>query len=212
LEILYIDEIDSTQEYLKDKLKSGELNIPIAVCTNRQTSGQGSRGNKWESGDGNLYFSFALTLSELPDDLRVESASIYFAIIMKSTLSYYGSNLHIKWPNDFYIDDKKIGGIITSKIGESLVCGIGINTKKAPSEYGVLDTVIDNEYILRDFFKLLDKKISWEHCFETIYKDEFEHSKNLTTHIDDEVVSLSDAELNSDGSIEINGKRVYSLR
>ena len=52
-----------------------------------------------------IFFSFAIKIDELPTDLKLESASIYFAYLLKETLYELGSCVWLKWPNDFYIDD-----------------------------------------------------------------------------------------------------------
>ncbi|MEJ2489653.1 MAG: biotin--[acetyl-CoA-carboxylase] ligase, partial [Sulfurovaceae bacterium] len=106
MEILSFDSLDSTQTYLVDALAKGKLQAPIAVIAKEQNSGVGSRDNEWIGSSGNLFFSFALPLKMFPKDLKIESASIYFAYIMKELLSKYSSELYIKWPNDLYKNDK----------------------------------------------------------------------------------------------------------
>ena len=69
MEIFYLDECDSTQLYLKSKIQNEGLNGPILIYTNKQTSGVGSRGNSWIGNDGNLFFSFAISKNDLPNDL-----------------------------------------------------------------------------------------------------------------------------------------------
>lgn len=57
--------------------------------------------------NGNLFFSFVLKRNDLPSDLQIQSASIYFSYILKEVLALEGSKIWLKWPNDFYIDNKK---------------------------------------------------------------------------------------------------------
>ena len=80
--IIYLDEIDSTQSYLKEQLKNKLLFSPVAVVAKRQLAGHGSRGNSWLGEDGNLFLSFAIPKKELPLDLKLESSSIYFSYLM----------------------------------------------------------------------------------------------------------------------------------
>jgi len=61
------------------------------VITDTQTQGVGSRGNRWESLDGNLFVSFCLSLDALPTDLKVESASIYFSYMLKEPQKFGSS-------------------------------------------------------------------------------------------------------------------------
>jgi BirA family biotin operon repressor/biotin-[acetyl-CoA-carboxylase] ligase len=211
LTIFYLDEIDSTQRYLKENLKSGELSSPVAVVAHRQYSGQGSRGNSWIGEGGNLFLSFAFPIKELPQDLKLESSSIYFSYIMKQILQDYGSNIWLKWPNDFYIDDLKLGGTITNIVKDDLVCGIGLNVVSAPEGFSKLDVEISIENILNDYFNYLKNRVPWKHIFSN-YKLEFYKSKNYFAHSGDKRFSLGDASLQDDGSIVSDGQRIFSLR
>ncbi|WP_200762442.1 biotin--[acetyl-CoA-carboxylase] ligase [Nitrosophilus alvini] len=211
MEIVWFDEIDSTQKYLIEKIKSKELSAPIAVAANFQTSGIGSRGNEWKSEKGNLFFSFAYEISSLPDDLPIVSASIYFSYILKEILSVRGSGIWLKWPNDFYIESRKIGGTITTKAAEALICGIGLNTAHAPHGYGKLDIQIEKEDILKNYFSELKKSHSWKQIFSK-YKLEFHRSKKFLVHVQEKKISLENARLCEDGSLEINSQRIYCLR
>ena len=107
MEIIYLDEIDSTQNFLIKKIKEKQVLPPVAVIANIQKNGIGSRGNSWIGEFGNLFLSFALTLDELPKDLPIQSSSIYFSYILKDVLFKKGSKIWLKWPNDFYIKSKK---------------------------------------------------------------------------------------------------------
>ena len=211
MKIIYLDTIDSTQRYLKDLLKSKELTSPVAVVADEQSSGQGSRGNSWIGQKGNLFLSFSIPIKELPDDLRLESSSIYFSYLLKHVLEEHGSKVWLKWPNDFYIDDHKIGGTITNIVKEDLVCGIGLNLLSSPDGFSRLDIDISKENILNGYFNYLKKNIQWKHIFSK-YKLEFYKSKEYFAHSKDIKVSLTNAVLQDDGSIVSDGQRIYSLR
>ena len=127
MEIHWFESLDSTQSYLIDALKAGTFSAPVCVGTDIQTNGRGSRGNSWIGVSGNLFISVAIKREMLPEDLKLESSSIYFAFLMKELIASQGSKLWLKWPNDFYLEEKKIGGVITNLVGETLICGIGIN-------------------------------------------------------------------------------------
>ena len=211
LQIIYLDTINSTQKYLKKKILSNELQAPICISADLQTDGVGSRNNEWISQSGNLFVSFAINIDDLPEDLKLESASIYFSYILKETLQSFGSKVWIKWPNDFYIDDKKIGGTITTVVETTLICGIGLNLLKSPQNYAQLDINIEKKKLLENYFANIEKKVLWKQVFSK-YKLEFYRNQNFFTHSNGKSVSLCDAKLNGDGSLEINGERIYSLR
>ena len=212
MEILSFDILSSTQTYLMDAFKKGSLKAPVAVIAKEQKSGRGSRDNKWISQKGNLFFSFALREEMLPGDLKIESASIYFGYIMKELLNEYASDIYMKWPNDIYKEDKKIGGIITKKIEKNIICGIGINVIRSPDQaYGCLGVGVEPKSIVKKYIKELKKNYSWKEIFMK-YQIEFEKCKNSYVHINNYEKSLSEAQLCDDGSIIINNERVYSLR
>lgn len=211
LTISWLDSIDSTQKYLLEGLKAKTLSAPICIATSQQTAGLGSRGNAWEGLDGNLFFSFACQRDNLPSDLKLESTSIYFTYLLKEVLSQYGSEVWLKWPNDFYLNNKKIGGAITNLVGENVVCGIGLNMKHAPEGFSTLDISISQELLLESYFSLLNNHPSWKQIFSK-YALEFVKSKNYFTHNENKKISLENAILLDDGSIECEGKRMFSLR
>lgn len=211
MKILFFDSLDSTQKHLKKLLVKKELTAPVAVTCRVQTQGIGSRENSWEGFDGNLFVSFALPLKDLPSDLKIESASIYFAYILKETLKEMGSSMWLKWPNDFYIDNLKSGGMITSISGENIICGVGLNLTTAPEGFGILDVKIDKSLLLKKYFINLEKKVLWKQVFSK-YKLEFCRSRSFFTHMKNKKINLNEATLENDGSLSINGERIYSLR
>ncbi len=209
LQILWLDQVDSTQRYLKDALKSGKLQSPVCVATSRQFDGKGSRANQWIGMDGNLFFSFSVTFDMLPQDLKHESASIYFMYLLKEILMMQSSKVWLKWPNDFYVDNKKIAGCITNIQGKSLICGIGLNAVKAPEGSGILDIACDYHDLLVAFMRAIEKKQPWKHVFRN-YKLEFEQNK--TRILLAGTCNMSDAVMMDDGSLMCHGQRIYSQR
>ena len=211
MQILYLDSIGSTQLYLKELVKTKSVELPYAVIAKRQTEGVGSRDNSWNSLDGNLFLSFTVNLKNLPKDLKLESASIYFAYILKTVLNELGSKVWLKWPNDFYIDNKKIGGMITNIVGDSLICGVGINLVSQPNGFNKLDIEVKIDELIKKYFKEIEKNILWKQVFSK-YKLEFYKNKKFSTHNENLRISLETVSLLEDGSIMHNNERIYSLR
>jgi len=211
LEILFLDSVESTHLYLKKYIKRHGYTKPFCVVTQHQTQGIGSRDNDWKGKKGNLFFSFVINQKNLTDDLPIQSTSIYFSFILKELLSEMGSKTWLKWPNDFYISDKKIGGTITNKVNELYYCGIGLNLQLVQEEYGYLDIKIEMMSLLRNYFSIILQKKKWKQIFSK-YLLEFENSKEYKATIQKKKVSLKNAFLNTDGSITIDNKKVFSLR
>ncbi len=211
LTIYSFETLPSTQKWLIEALKAGHLEIPSAVLAKNQTEGIGSRGNRWIGKEGNFFASVALCESMLPDDLPITAASIYFMWNMKKVLQNEGSGVWVKWPNDLYLQSRKIGGCITSKKGSVLIAGIGVNIVDAPRDFGLLDIKIEPEELLDRFVAQVERAPSWKQIFSNFCL-EFEKSKRFSTHIENERVDLSDASLHEDGSITIGNRKVVNLR
>ncbi|ABB44688.1 Biotin--acetyl-CoA-carboxylase ligase [Sulfurimonas denitrificans DSM 1251] len=211
MQILYLECVDSTQKYLKELILKEEVSLPYAVVADVQTDGVGSRDNKWDSIKNNLFLSFAIPFSELPTDLKLESASIYFSYILKETLEELGSKIWLKWPNDLYICEKKIGGMITNIVKDNVVCGVGLNIVESPEGFTKLDIVLKRDFLLERYFINIKKKSLWKQVFSK-YKLEFDKNQNFYTHDKNLIISLGNVTLQDDGSIVINGERIYSRR
>ena len=211
MRIEFADSVPSTQKVLVEGLRNGKIQPPFALVAKEQTQGIGSRNNTWSGLQGTLFFSFCMSETALPSDLRGESASIYFSMIMREVLAARGSKIWLKWPNDFYVDDKKIGGTLTTRVGEIYVCGMGINLKNAPENAGILDIDVSPSVAVGEFCKRLQTAPSWAEIFKK-FESEFEKSREFITHFEGEEVALKNAKLLPDGSLDIGGRRVFSLR
>lgn len=211
MKIIKLEEVDSTHRYIKDYILENSYIEPLCIFTDYQTQGIGSRGNSWLGIKGNIFFSFVVNKSYLPEDLPLQSSSIYFSYILKTVLRDMGSLVWLKWPNDFYMNQKKIGGTITTATKELIYCGIGMNLLSVSEDFGKLDITIDVDELLKNYFFLLEKKILWKEIFSD-FKIEFQHSKKFQTTIDNQKISLENVILNDDGSIQVNNKKVFSLR
>jgi len=192
-------------------LETEQLQAPVTVIALEQNAGIGSRDNAWDGGEGNFFVSIALSLDTLPLDLPLSSASIYFSFIMKKTLEKMGEKVWLKWPNDFYLKEKKVGGTITKKMKNVLVCGMGINLKNSQNGYSSLQSDIRPEILLEKYLDRLLEFPEWKQIFSE-YQIEFELSRRFSVHIENERKSLADALLCDDGSLIIGGKKVYSSR
>lgn len=132
----YISSLSSTNEYIKVNYKNGPEGL--VVIAGEQTKGRGRKGNGWHSPQGEgLYFSILLK-----PEILIEYSS-YITVI--SALALYNIlkddyPVFIKWPNDIYLNNKKIAGILVEsncchdKIKKA-VLGVGCNTniRKFPS-------------------------------------------------------------------------------
>jgi birA, biotin-[acetyl-CoA-carboxylase] ligase region/BirA biotin operon repressor domain len=122
--------IDSTNQYLLDRIH--ELHSGDACVAEYQTAGRGRRGRKWFSPFGaNLYLSMYWRLEQGP--AAAIGLSLVIGIVMAEVLQSLGADkVRVKWPNDLYLNDCKLAGILvelTGKTGDAaqIVIGAGIN-------------------------------------------------------------------------------------
>ncbi|WP_187916322.1 biotin--[acetyl-CoA-carboxylase] ligase [Helicobacter pylori] len=198
------ESLPSTQTYLLEKLKSNELKAPVLVLAKNQSAGIGSRGNIWESAKSALTFSLALNASDLPKDLPMQASALYLGFLFKEVLKELGSQTWLKWPNDLYLGDQKIGGVLVNVYKGMRVCGIGVN--RVSTKWACLDIGISDDLIIEGFLKKIEENLFWGEVLSK-YALEFHRSNSFNFHNDwGEAVSLKDAELLEDGRICIKGK------
>ncbi len=128
--------IDSTNQYLLDRMNT--LQLGDACIAEYQQAGRGRRGRQWFSPFGaNLYMSMYWRLEQGP--ATAMGLSLVIGIVMAETLQQLGAqDVRVKWPNDLYLNDRKLAGILvelTGKTGDAaqIVMGAGINlTMRGP--------------------------------------------------------------------------------
>jgi len=116
--------LDSTQDEARRLAKTAkEWTVIVAES---QWRGRGKPGRVWYSPVGGLYFSVILKpRKNLPDLLPLTklAAQAVISVIKRQT----GLSAQIKFPNDVLLNGKKICGILTEKVGEAVIIGIGLN-------------------------------------------------------------------------------------
>lgn len=122
--------IDSTNQYLLARMN--ELQSGDACIAEYQQAGRGRRGRQWFSPFGaNLYLSMYWRLEQGP--AAAMGLSLVIGIVIAETLQQLGAqDVRVKWPNDLYLQDRKLAGILvelTGKTGDAaqIVMGAGIN-------------------------------------------------------------------------------------
>jgi BirA family biotin operon repressor/biotin-[acetyl-CoA-carboxylase] ligase len=122
--------IDSTNQYLLERIN--ELNSGDSCVAEYQQAGRGRRGRKWFSPFGaNLYLSMFWRLEQGP--AAAIGLSLVIGIMIAEVLHDLGADkVRVKWPNDLYLNDRKLAGILvemTGKTGDAaqIVIGAGLN-------------------------------------------------------------------------------------
>ncbi|MCQ2285960.1 MAG: biotin--[acetyl-CoA-carboxylase] ligase [Bacteroidales bacterium] len=137
--IHYIEVTDSTNRLLTKisnykSLNNSNLEDFFTIYAGTQTSGRGLAQNQWESAPNeNLLCSIHFCPSLIP---RQQFAfNQCFTLAVRQTIKQFVRNVQIKWPNDLYVDDKKIAGILIehtisgNKITRT-IAGLGLNVNQ----------------------------------------------------------------------------------
>lgn len=138
------------------------------VITDCQTAGQGQRGNTWEAEPGmNLTFSFLLKPGFLPINHQFLLTKVVSLSICHTLKDLGMSDCCIKWPNDIYIQSKKICGILIQNTlqGNTIqysIVGIGLNINqinfkepKATSIRLITGTYTELNYVLDKLLSII---------------------------------------------------------
>ncbi len=130
VKVNWLKEIDSTNsEAHRRRHEATDFTVWAAEF---QTAGRGQRGNTWESAAGeNLTFSILFKPSNFLSTRQFELSEVV-ALGVVNYLAEKGIEAKIKWPNDIYVGDKKICGILIENVlsGDTLsvcIAGIGVN-------------------------------------------------------------------------------------
>lgn len=169
MNIINLEETASTNTWLRQHPESAPGTVVNTFC---QSVGRGQRGNSWESEPGkNLTFSILVCPHAIPPARQMAISRATSLAIVRWLDRYLPDNVtaSIKWPNDIYVGDKKICGIliehvISSGRIERTVIGVGININQkrflsdAPNPVS-LSSITGSEYHLPTMLEEVAKEI-----------------------------------------------------
>lgn len=166
-EIITLDSVDSTQNFIKDLAEKGAAEGTLVIAL-EQRAGRGRMGRRWCSPKGGLWFSILLRPPFLPKEIY--KLTLLFGVAVATSLKNYGLNPSLKWPNDVLIDQKKVCGILLEGSIEAdkvnyVIVGVGLNANfpisslpeeirvNSTSLYEVLNKKIDRAELLCEILK-----------------------------------------------------------
>lgn len=167
---IYLTKTDSTNQYAKKLVSNTTPFEGTAIFADYQHQGRGQNGNVWQGEPGkNLYASVIL----YPKFLAIKNHYLLNKAVCLSTweaIAGYLPNAKIKWPNDIYVNGKKIAGILVENslqgsVWQSAIVGVGINVNQLEFPAGINAASIANFYekkinlcdFRKDFYEILDK-------------------------------------------------------
>ena len=131
-----VDLTASTQDDLTEKIIAGDGKSGDVIAANYQSAGRGRLERTFLAPPSTaLLFSIYLTPKRSRDDWGFIPLLAGFSLA--DTLRKISADVSIKWPNDLLIDEMKLGGIISTAVGQGVVIGIGINVSTTTAELPV---------------------------------------------------------------------------
>lgn len=179
MNLIKLDAIDSTNEYLKELSKQNSLENYTVVTAENQTKGKGQMGAIWDSEKGKNFIMSILIKEFLLSSNDVFQLSMLVSVsVIQALETLEIPNLKIKWPNDILSDSKKIGGILIENSFKNdgvivSVVGIGLNVNqinfdllpKASSMKVITNQDFDRNSILELIVKTLKDNIEFHSQF-----------------------------------------------
>lgn len=232
--LIHLNAVDSTNNYAANLLKETNVVNGTTILTKRQEKGRGQRGNSWHtSPDKNLIFS-TITFPQI-EGQAVFYLNIAASLAIHKTLEDLGIQAHIKWPNDVYVGDKKICGILIenqlqgSKVASAIIgIGLNVNEEDFPEdlsatsitlEKGIVPDVMDvfeQVYAYLDFYMdhLMNSNFDLllRRYYKTMYrKDEWHNYKDAEGTFKAKIIGIDEiGRLKL--QLETNQVRVYQMQ
>ena len=215
MKIEKFDLLPSTQTYAKEKRKDKE---DLIVLAKRQTSGMGTKGRSFSSNEGGVYVS-KLSFHENFPAKEAFKIMAFTAVAVCETLSFYGLTPKIKWPNDIFVNDKKISGILIEQVisGGSIVSsivGVGLNVcNELPEELLEIATTMEQalgkKLSVEDVANHLIKELLKERKMENYLSYLGYMGREATLRIGDELVPATLLSVDERGEllVEIHGEK-----
>jgi len=172
---LYFNEVESTNIVAMQKIKDHQAQHGDIIIANFQSQGKGQQGNKWFSSAGsNILCSFICKDMQISANKLASLNMIISLAVHKVINNYFGGRCFVKWPNDIFVEDKKIAGILVESVLSGttikhLIIGIGINVNESsfPAElapacsfYTFTNQKIATEDILNQLILSLNNSLS----------------------------------------------------
>ena len=170
-QLFFLPVCKSTNSEAQQLLLKNEATEGCVVLTDEQTQGRGQRGNSWEAAPGkNITLSVILS----PVFLAVRHQfylNMAVSLAVLDLLHEQGlEQARVKWPNDLYFEDRKLGGIlientVTSQSIQHSIVGIGLNVNQlhfgigtATSLAAEVGTQLDVKRLVNRLLELLEKR------------------------------------------------------
>jgi BirA family transcriptional regulator, biotin operon repressor / biotin---[acetyl-CoA-carboxylase] ligase len=168
-EIIHLKTVGSTNKFALEFVETSPIKNGLVIWADEQTAGRGYGENRWESEAGkNLTFSLVIKPLYIHPANQFAITQLVSVALQKTIKNITGRNdIRIKWPNDLYVGNKKLAGILIQNIikGDEIdlsIIGIGLNVNqetfspKLPNPVSIMQLTskfTEREKLLNDFLQ-----------------------------------------------------------
>lgn len=165
--VVYQDVLESTNDEARKDILSGKGASGNIYIAEYQTKGRGRGGNQWvcQKGEGLL---FSLIVDPDVEPALWYRMSLAAGVAIVEVLQVLGLEAMLKWPNDIYIGDKKLGGILIEKVNDLLIVGVGLNVNVREFPPEVAERAVSLSYVLG---KNVNREILLSKIVGSVYKN-----------------------------------------
>jgi len=130
LEAHWVDETASTNDDVKEWVRNAQKDVRIALVADRQSAGRGTRGRSWTAPAASVLLTVSVPLSVSQD--CISGLPLVVGAACAESLWTINDNVRLKWPNDLWIGNGKVAGILCELVRNRAyrlhaVVGIGVN-------------------------------------------------------------------------------------
>ena len=138
---LHLQQTDSTNRIAREQAIAGAASGTV-IWADRQVAGRGQHGRSFASPLGGLYFSLILRPTLVPE--RLPLITLATGLACRNVLArLFNLDAKLKWPNDLFLHDRKVGGILCENFFDSqqvppqatVIIGVGINCNGGPEDF-----------------------------------------------------------------------------
>lgn len=134
--IIKLETVDSTNNYAANLIKLSSPPDGSVITAQEQTHGKGQRGSYWSAHKGENLLTSMIVYPTVLDSSNMFLLSQIAALAARETYEFFSEkDIMVKWPNDIYVDNRKLGGIlieynwVEGKI-QSAIIGWGLNVNQ----------------------------------------------------------------------------------
>lgn len=228
--LLDLDTVDSTNNYAMSLIRDNKAHDGLAILARHQTEGKGQRGKVWidEAGE-----SINCSLIIRPGDYGITQPFHLVALtacalrkVIEATIRH---PVHIKWPNDIYVNDKKAAGILIESITKGndwqwAVIGFGINVNQSAFSSELVNPVslrqlsgkhYDIKRLVDDCLNILWKDLnhkSFTEIYSTYNKHLYRRHQEVTLQHKEEIFTAILTGVDENGSLLLEGDFLPAFR